>query len=195
VSTVERHDPALCDQWLLPAFACALSVHGALRPALARGRNDQQAAAVYAEGCAMIAIAERVKAKADKPETTREAQEWDRSNRHYVTLGLCHVCAAQAAYGHQLGFARVNPPCVVCAGVVAGFPDGAANGWRSHSIRKASAGAYGAPLEREAYAVRLVVRMDARAHPQHYPYLAHRESPPVSLEGRATSALGVLLPV
>lgn len=101
----------------------------------------------------MIVIAERVKAKADRPETMHEARRWDASNSHYLRLGLCYVCAAQAAYGHQLGFARVNPPCVVCVGVVAGFPDGAANGWRSHSIRKAALGAYGTPTERAAYSL------------------------------------------
>jgi len=56
VSVVERHDPALCDQWLLPAFACTALVQGALRPALARWRNGEPTATLYAEDVgAMIA--------------------------------------------------------------------------------------------------------------------------------------------
>lgn len=100
----------------------------------------------------MIAVAERVKAKADRPETLAQAVEWQAVERHYVTLGLCHACAAQAAYGHQIGFTRINQPCPDCATVVAGFPDEAANGWRSQSYRKMRRGAYGPGPERTAYA-------------------------------------------
>lgn len=98
-----------------------------------------------------MAIAERVKAKADRPETITQAIRWQTVKNHYVTLGLCHVCAAQAANGHQIGFTRINQQCTDCAGVVAGFPDGAANGWRSQSYRKAALGAYGLAPEQEAY--------------------------------------------
>jgi hypothetical protein len=99
----------------------------------------------------MTSMAEKVKAKADRPETLREAIRWQTVKNHYVTLGLCHVCAAQAAYGHQIGFTRINQPCAVCATVVAGLPDETANGWRSQSYEKAHKGAYGLPPEREAY--------------------------------------------
>ena len=99
----------------------------------------------------MIATAERVRARADRPETLREAIRWQTVKNHYVALGLCHVCAAQAAYGHQIGFTRINQPCPDCAGVVAGLPDETANGWRSQSYEKAHKGAYGLPLEQEAY--------------------------------------------
>ena len=99
----------------------------------------------------MLAIVEKVKAKADRPETMREATAWTVFKNHYVALGLCHVCAAQAAYGHQIGFTRINQPCPDCADVVAGFPDGAANGWRSQSYEKARKGAYERRPERKAY--------------------------------------------
>lgn len=96
---------------------------------------------------------EKVKAKADKPETLAQAVEWEKVKNHYVTLELCHVCAAQATYGHQIGFTKVNQPCPDCAGVVAGLPDGAANGWRSQSYRKTRRGAYGTGPQRKAYAL------------------------------------------
>ncbi len=99
----------------------------------------------------MTTLTEKVKAKADRPETMRTAIAWQTVKNHYVTLGLCHVCAAQAAYGHQVGFTRINQPCPDCAGVVVGFPDGAANGWRSQSYVKARRGAYGLQPEQEAY--------------------------------------------
>lgn len=99
-----------------------------------------------------MSIAEKVKAKADRPETMTQAIRWQTNKNHYVvTLGLCHVCAAQAAFGHQVGFTRINQPCPDCATVVAGLPDKAANGWRSQSYEKAHRGAYGLAPEREAY--------------------------------------------
>jgi hypothetical protein len=138
-------------KWLLPAFACALIMSLTLRPALACRRHAKPPATEHAEGCALIAMAEKVKAKADRPETLTQAIEWQTVKNHYVKLGLCHVCAAQAAYGHQIGFTRINQPCAVCATVVAGLPDEAANGWRSQSYRKTGQGAYGLVPEREAY--------------------------------------------
>lgn len=65
-----------------------------------------------------------------RPETLAQAEHWQRRNREYVRAGLCLRCAAQAAWGHQLGFTRVHPPCAACAPVVASLPAPAAGGWR-----------------------------------------------------------------
>jgi hypothetical protein len=80
-----------------------------------------------------------------KPETPGQAASWLTRMNKYLELGLCHGCAAQAAYGHQNGFAphehvrgghmvieSIQPPCKACALVVAGFPVPAAGGWRKH---------------------------------------------------------------
>lgn len=68
--------------------------------------------------------------RVDRLETMREARDWDNTKSHYLQLGLCHTCAPQAAYGHQVGFARVLAPCTDCVVVVAEFPVAAPNGWR-----------------------------------------------------------------
>lgn len=76
------------------------------------------------------------------PETISQARTWDRVKTLYLRDGLCHACAAQAAWGHQLGFgyvvnrpwgdsARIKAPCRVCAPIVATFPVARPNGWRS----------------------------------------------------------------
>jgi hypothetical protein len=87
----------------------------------------------------------RTSAVCNRPETPGQAASWQTRKNKYLVLGLCHACAAQAAYGHQLGFglhehARgnhvtlegVHPPCAVCAPIVAEFPIPAARGWRKH---------------------------------------------------------------
>lgn len=66
----------------------------------------------------------------DKPETLDEALHWTRRNNRYLRLGLCYRCAAQAAWGHALGFARIKPPCGGCAPIVATFPTNAVGPWR-----------------------------------------------------------------
>jgi hypothetical protein len=50
----------------------------------------------------------------EKPETFRQAQYWQKVKSKYLAAGLCNGCAGQAAYGHQLGFARIQDPCDVC---------------------------------------------------------------------------------
>lgn len=50
------------------------------------------------------------------PETLRQAQTWDAVKVRYLRAGFCEVCAAQAAWGHQLGFSHVNNPCHGCIG-------------------------------------------------------------------------------
>lgn len=69
-------------------------------------------------------------------ETLSQAREWDKTKMHYVRLGLDHRCAAQAAYGHQLGFTQVKDPCSACLKVIVGFPTPQPGLWRSHSRRR-----------------------------------------------------------
>lgn len=66
----------------------------------------------------------------DGPETQAEADHWQRRNNRYVRLGLCYPCAAQCAYGHQLGFSRIHPPCEACQPIVDTFPYPAVGPWR-----------------------------------------------------------------
>ena len=54
--------------------------------------------------------------KKDKPETPRQAGTWQNTKTKYLAAGLCNGCAGQAAYGHQMGFHRIQPPCTDDAG-------------------------------------------------------------------------------
>lgn len=67
----------------------------------------------------------------DKPETVWQAQTFEKYKNRYVIAGVCHYCAAQAAFGHQHGFGQVEPPRSCCAEVVAGLPVEKSNGWRA----------------------------------------------------------------
>lgn len=67
------------------------------------------------------------------PETPGQARAWEEIKRQYLRLGLCHYCAAQAAYGHAHGFAWVERPRPGCLPVVATFEYEAPNGWRKAS--------------------------------------------------------------
>lgn len=70
----------------------------------------------------------------DPPETTRQSQTWETTANFYEQDGLCRGCAGQAAYGHQLGFSRIHPPCDACQPIVDDFPlpAGLATPWRKH---------------------------------------------------------------
>lgn len=70
------------------------------------------------------------KPKDDGPETMRQSRTWEVIKNRYLRLGLCHTCASQAAYGHQLGFSRIHPPCPDCAPIVATFEFPAVTPWR-----------------------------------------------------------------
>lgn len=63
------------------------------------------------------------------PETPRQAEKWIRVKSWYDRSGLCARCSSQGAWGHQLGFSNVKPPCHPCAVIVAEFPIPAGNGW------------------------------------------------------------------
>lgn len=58
----------------------------------------------------------RGRPKRDKPETHRQATTWENTKNKYKGAGLCNGCAGQAAYGHQLGFHKIKPPCEADAG-------------------------------------------------------------------------------
>lgn len=68
--------------------------------------------------------------KASQPETLGQAKVWEIVKATYRHVGLCEKCAAQAAWGHQIGFALSNPPCDRCLALVATFPDTAPGQWR-----------------------------------------------------------------
>jgi hypothetical protein len=72
----------------------------------------------------------RKPSKAQQPETVGQAMRWDRVKTRYLQAGLCHKCAAQAAWGHQIGFALSHPPCALCAPIAATFPTDTAGDWR-----------------------------------------------------------------
>ena len=67
----------------------------------------------------------------DQPETPSQAASFDRRRRRYFDAGLCHHCAAQAAYGHAQGWSRVETPCPICVPVMALLPIRKVRGWRA----------------------------------------------------------------
>lgn len=71
------------------------------------------------------------------PESKAQARAFDRKRRRYRRVGLCHACSAQAAWGHQCGFQKINDPCAECLPIVAAFPtDGPRDSkWRKVLIR------------------------------------------------------------
>lgn len=73
-----------------------------------------------------------------RPETIDEARRWQTRHNKYVAAGICPRCAGQAAYGHQLGWSNVYPPCSTCWPVVTGWdsPTGSPSGWHVLSAAK-----------------------------------------------------------
>jgi len=67
-----------------------------------------------------------------EPETISQARVWDRKNKRYLIAGLCFGCAAQAAWGHAIGFQKINPPCAECIPLIASFdtPGPQGSKWR-----------------------------------------------------------------
>lgn len=78
------------------------------------------------EGPTMTKMATTARA----PETKQQAQTWDLVKRNYRAAGLCHRCAAQAAWGHQCGFSVIEPPCAWCLPLVLDLPVNASGDWR-----------------------------------------------------------------
>lgn len=75
------------------------------------------------------------------PESLRQARRFDELARFYRDTGLCVVCAAQAAFGRQQGWATVRSPCATCTEVLrAGFAAPVGASWRLEDARKAEEG-------------------------------------------------------
>ena len=58
-------------------------------------------------------------------ETPTQARSWETTKSRYLGHGLCHRCAAQAAWGHSQhsgGWKPLRPPCERCAPIVGTFP-------------------------------------------------------------------------
>lgn len=58
-------------------------------------------------------------------ETQAQAIQWEKTKHRYLRVGLCHKCAAQAAWAHQPGaggWSLIWPPCPDCAGIVEFLP-------------------------------------------------------------------------
>lgn len=75
----------------------------------------------------------------DEAETIRQARTWVTVKGHYLQLRLCSACAAQAAYGHQIGFSRINSPCDSCRPTILSLPVKEPGEWRSDSPRRGDA--------------------------------------------------------
>lgn len=70
-----------------------------------------------------------------RPETLGQAAEWERVKLRYLRAGLCHKCAAQAAWANQVGaggWGAIHSPCVGCVEIVELLPYPTSNPlWRS----------------------------------------------------------------
>ncbi len=70
-----------------------------------------------------------------RPETLDQAAFWEKTKTRYLRAGLCHRCAAQAAWAHQVGaggWGAIHPPCVGCVEIVEVFAYPTPNPlWRS----------------------------------------------------------------
>ena len=65
-----------------------------------------------------------------RPETIEQARRWDVQKSRALAFGLCDRCAAQFAWGLQIGFAKSRPPCASCAQILAvAVGERRPNGW------------------------------------------------------------------
>jgi hypothetical protein len=68
------------------------------------------------------------------PETLAQVRQWEKTKARYLRAGLCHKCAAQAAWAHQPGtggFKLIHPPCDDCFEIVQLLPTPTSNPvWR-----------------------------------------------------------------
>lgn len=73
---------------------------------------------------------------AERPETIEQARRWDVQKSRALAHGLCDRCAAQYAWGSQIGFTHSRPPCSSCALIVdAAIGEVRTNGWRNMRLR------------------------------------------------------------
>ena len=70
------------------------------------------------EGCAYLhcTCGRHSTASSRQSESSRQATIWESVRASYAASGFCPSCAAQAAYGHQLGFSQVPSVCDSCRG-------------------------------------------------------------------------------
>jgi hypothetical protein len=78
------------------------------------------------------AAEQRARSAQRGPETMTQAKVWDRKKRRYLNAGLCFHCAAQAAWGHEIGFGKIADPCPQCQPIVDLFetPGPSGSKWR-----------------------------------------------------------------
>ncbi len=77
----------------------------------------------------------------ERPETIDQARRWDAQRSRAIAFGLCDRCAAQYAWGLQIGFAHSHPPCDHCAQVLGRVVGEARpNGWTN--LRLAEVGSF-----------------------------------------------------
>lgn len=90
-----------------------------------------------AYGCACSA---RATGTARRSESGSQARRWDWIKTRYLQDGFCDACAAQAAYGHQLGFSQVAPVCDRCRGKVPTYREAGerAHHWAGSVLRSAA---------------------------------------------------------
>ena len=70
--------------------------------------------------------------KSARPETLRQARNWDSIKPKAMQAGLCEACASQYAWGCQIGFNLSKPPCRECQPIVDATPTRERpNGWRT----------------------------------------------------------------
>ena len=88
-------------------------------------------------GNAMPGIKSRTARQRGVPETIRQAHTWETVKRQVLRAGLCEKCAAQYAWGCQIGFTLSHPPCGACTEVVAQHGGRERpNGWRTlHTVK------------------------------------------------------------
>ena len=72
----------------------------------------------------------------ERPETLGQARHWENVKNKYLQVGLCPVCAAQAAWGHQNGFTSIHPPCDNCQEIVETLTINKAGPWKAIDTKK-----------------------------------------------------------
>lgn len=69
-------------------------------------------------GCAAVSCpcARTSTASSRRPETLRQASDWQKTKDRYIADSFCDTCSVAAAYGHQIGFSQVAEVCQECSG-------------------------------------------------------------------------------
>lgn len=81
-----------------------------------------------------MAFTDGARAKADRPETVRQAARWENNKRKNLGLDLCPTCASQVAWGHQIGFSKTEPLCRPCWVRLEGSPAQVATSPRADAV-------------------------------------------------------------